>query len=57
MTGLICKHSSQSLLYEKERITQGRMVDLHILSPRDAGECVSQDSGWVQPKANSENLT
>lgn len=48
MTGWICKHSSLSLLYEKEGVSQGGMADLHILSPRNA-------RGWVSPDAGGFN--
>lgn len=57
MTGLICKHSSLRLLYGKEGISQGWVVDLHILSPQNVRERVSQHAERVQPKVNSENPT
>lgn len=50
MTGLICKHSSLSLLYEKEGVSQSGIADLHILSPWNARGWVSQDAGGFNQK-------
>lgn len=54
MTGWICKHSSLSLLYEKEGVSQDGMAALHILSPQNARGMGVSRCRWVQPEVNSD---